>query len=153
LQLRWCGLALVVLGFFLPWAKINVGEAMSEAMGSLMQQVSVNAPMPNLPNGMELPEVVVHAADLKYGMGWMILGLAVAVVALPQFRGFRRQPADTRRTTLAWMAGIGLVLSLYMAAQLLQYAQLGLLLNLAGYGLLVVVLWRESRGSGAGAGA
>jgi hypothetical protein len=166
------GAALVALGFLLPWAKIDLGQEMHDLQSSMMQQLGANVQM-NGPNQMNVqmpqmmmqgapgmpgfgstmsfngqsggPVVEVHAADLAHGMGWVILGVAVAAAVLPLFREFRRQAGDTRRTVLTVLVGIGTVLSIYLGYQLMRYVQAGLVANLMGYALMVVAMARQFR--------
>jgi hypothetical protein len=156
-RLRWIGVVLVVLGFYLPWAKIDLGQEMSQMQSGMVQQMQqMQSGMPMMatgPNGMNFstpqmlggPVVEVHAADLSHGAGWVILGLAVVAGVLPLIRGFRRLPIETRGTTLYSLVGVGLLMSLYVAVQGFQYVQVGLVLDLAGYAMMLVAVGREYR--------
>jgi hypothetical protein len=177
-RMLWVGATLVVMGFFLPWANIDVGKMMEDMQAGLMQgmptqgwvgqmqttsSMTVNgvpAPpgytssgVPMAPPGYPMGSgssgdglnVTVHAGDLAHGIGWVILAVAVAAAALPQFREFRRKPAETRRMVLAALVGVGLLLSLYVGSGLIKYAQAGLVLDIAGYLLMTVAVAREFR--------
>ena len=170
------GAGLVLVGFFLPWAKLNLGEEMAKMMPQLPWQLGNTAEggtMPNMPgfmqmsvNGQPVPgtgagawgmqpstgDMTIAAADLKHGLGWWILLLALAAAVLPQVQGLRRKTVAEERMILAALVGVGAILLLVVSEELFRFMQPGLGVTLAGYALLAVAVGREFRQAG-GVGA
>ena len=68
------GLALILVGFFLPWFNLNLGNELSAAMGSAPQS------MPGFLNR----SVFLAGGDMPHGLGWcvLLLGRGGGLVAL-----------------------------------------------------------------------
>jgi hypothetical protein len=127
-RLLFLGMALVVVGFFLlPWFAIDQpGRYSPTAMtwsngGSLLDQYSMFTG--NWSRH-------IHAGDVPYGLGWLVLLLAIGAAALPRLTVFDRQ---TQRTLMLLALGVGALVLLYLITRNLGYVSIGLLLALVGY--------------------
>jgi hypothetical protein len=130
------GLALLVIGFFLPWFAIRVGDVQA-AMNSMMSQI----PMPqgmnlagmmprNLPTGETL---YVMGGDIIHGLGWCILLLGIVAAVLP-FVATNLDSQTCQKTCLVVLS-VGAIILIYLLTQNIRAASIGLLLGLAGYAL------------------
>ncbi len=145
-RLLLAGAALVLVGFFLPWLVINPGKL----AGSLMAEVSSNLPLNGFPggnpmNGMELktPTISVAAGDIKNGLGWMTLIMAIAAAGLPYVTS--ALDSQTRRTVRFLCLGVGGFILLYLLSQNIRFVGIGMVLALAGYVVATVGAVREHR--------
>jgi len=127
------GLALLLVGFFLPWFVIKTGDVQS-AMNSLMRQMPMAQSMPNvsgmMPQGMM---VRISGGEIEHGLGWCILLLGVAGAALP----YVAANLDSRTCQKASLValGVGAIILIYLLTENIRVAGIGLLLVLAGYAL------------------
>jgi hypothetical protein len=127
-RLLFLGMALVVVGFFLlPWfVNDHFGRHAPTAArwsdgGSLLSQYST------LTGNWSRH---IHAADVPYGLGWLILLLSIGAAALPRLTVFDRQ---SQRTLMLLALGVGALILLYLITRNLGYVSIGLLLALVGY--------------------
>jgi hypothetical protein len=127
-RLLFLGMALVVVGFFLlPWFVTDQpGRHAPTAMtwsdgGSLLNRYSMFTG--NWSRH-------IHAGDVPYGLGWLVLLLAIGAAALPRLTVFDRQ---TQRTLMLLALGMGALVLLYLITRNLGYVSIGLLLALVGY--------------------
>jgi hypothetical protein len=127
------GLALLVIGFFLPWFVIKVGDVQS-AMNNLMSQMPMAQNMPNvsgmLPQGMT---VSITGGDIGHGLGWCVLLLGIVAAALP-FVAANLDSRTCQKTCLIAL-GAGAIILIYLLTENIRFAGIGLLLVLAGYAL------------------
>jgi len=139
------GAGLVLIGFFLPWFRINPGEVlnqMTQQFSGVMNQVVPQMPqMPGNPN-FQFPNagqnsdsanftITVAGGDLSHGLGWIILVAAIAVAILP----FAAAQLDdrSRRTASLVALGAGSFFLLYVFTQGMRFLSIGILLAAAGY--------------------
>jgi hypothetical protein len=127
-RLLFLGMVLVVVGFFLlPWfANDPSGRHAPTAMtwsdgGSVLNSDSM------LTGNWSRH---IHAGDVPYGLGWLVLLLAIGAAALPRLTMFDRQ---TQRTLMLLALGVGALILLYLITRNLGYVSFGLLLALVGY--------------------
>ena len=136
------GMALLLVGFFLPWFSYNPGEETSRAMTAMQNQMLQMMPHGDVPdfarnvsgtvNGaMVTPTAYIAAGDLKYGLGWAILFVGLAMGLLP-FLAENLSDRNRRKITLIGL-GVGFILLTYLLTQNLRYVSVGILLALAGY--------------------
>ncbi|MDD5348836.1 MAG: hypothetical protein PHQ12_01375 [Chthoniobacteraceae bacterium] len=153
-RLAWIGAGLVLIGFFLPWLRINPGEElhhlagqMANQMGVLQQKMPGMPGMPQLPQGLEIqtPTVSVAGGDLPHGLGWLVLLLGIAAAALPVIAS--DMDLATRRMARMAALGAGSVVLVYLVTQNFRFLSVGIFIALAGYGLLWMSLWTASAGT------
>ncbi|MGA3171343.1 MAG: hypothetical protein ABSE62_10035 [Chthoniobacteraceae bacterium] len=142
------GAVLVLIGFFLPWFKINPGEElnrMTQQFSGMMNQVAPQMPqMPGMPgnwnfqtpNGGQNSDsgnftITVAGGDLSHGLGWIVLIAAIAVAVLP----FVAAQLDerSRRTVCMVTLAAGSFILLYVLTQGIRFLSIGILLAAAGY--------------------
>jgi hypothetical protein len=132
------GLA-VVVGFFLPWFAVNVGQELSRAAKQLGNMAPMNFPTVNLNTG------ITHIAggDIPHGLGWVILFLGIAAVVLPYVNPALSRSAQMKIVLAA--LGAGLLVWLYLLSENMRYASAGLILTGVGYGLMIFGTLKEGR--------
>jgi hypothetical protein len=135
------GAALLLLGFFLPWFKINLGQAMNETMGQLQQMVGGAMPQMNFGQQNNNLVQVVQAGNIPNGLGWWILALGISAAVLPFF-ATNLKPQLQKKVILAALA-VGAFLLVYLLSDALRYISIGIILALAGYSLEVVGTLKE----------
>ncbi|MGA2543729.1 MAG: hypothetical protein ABSG78_19445 [Verrucomicrobiota bacterium] len=127
------GLALLLVGFFLPWFVIKTGDVQS-AMNNLMSQMPMAQSMPNvsgmMPQGMK---VSITGGDIGHGLGWCVLLLGIVAAALP----YVAANLDSRTCQKASLItlGAGAIILIYLLTENIRFAGIGLVLGLAGYAL------------------
>ena len=152
------GAALVLVGFFLPWYRVNLGQEMGRLTGGLRSFTNVPdevrvfppPPLKTPPRGLgpgvpvlSNATVNVCGADVGGKLGWAVLLLAAACAVLPYVAtGLKRATQDT--LTVVGL-GIGAVILLYLLSQGLRHASVGLLVVLIGYGVQFVGAVKERR--------
>lgn len=133
-KLALVGAAAVLVGFFLPWFSVNLGQEMSRL--SAMQRPLSGLPSLNGSGAPQMPVEIrgthsVSGGDVKNGLGWIVLLLAVAAAVMPYVAaGVKPQLAWT--LSLVGLAGGGVIL-LYLLTQGMRYVSVGLIVALAGY--------------------
>jgi hypothetical protein len=103
------GAAVVLVGFLMPWFAINMGQELGRAMQGM--QLQFNAPqmqgMPQMNVPMQSPiqtgTIYVSGGDVGKGIGWLVLALSAAVVAL---QWARTMTDDARRTVSLIVLGL-----------------------------------------------
>ncbi|MEO8354131.1 MAG: hypothetical protein ABI680_20575 [Chthoniobacteraceae bacterium] len=140
------GAALVLVGFFLPWVTFNPGQV----AGSLMAEMNANFPMNSFPggnpmNGMELktPTISIAGGDIKSGLGWMTLIMAIAAAALPYVTS--ALDSQTLRTVRFLCLGVGGIILLYLLTQNIRFVAIGMVLALGGYVLATIGVVRQQQ--------
>jgi hypothetical protein len=164
-KLMLAGAALVLVGFFLPWFKIDLAAEAGRLASAMQQQLSgmtgsampMPMPMPNFNTTMKINGVdvtpagggaggviVVTGGDVGHGLGWIILMLALVAAALPYMAtgGLSR---DMRwKVMLAWI-GIALVIAVYLLTSMPRAVSVGLPVVLVGLVLEGVAVLRGER--------
>ena len=139
------GAGLVLIGFFLPWFRMNPAEELSrmtQQFSGMMNQVAPQ--MPGIqgnwpwqtPNGGQNSEsagftITVAGADLSHGLGWIVLIAAITVASLPFVAA--QLDEGSRRTASLVALGAGSFILLYVLTQGVRFLSIGILLAAAGY--------------------
>jgi hypothetical protein len=146
------GAVVVLVGFFLPWFTINLGQEVQRAMRTMLPP-AMDARQFGLGAGAAMPSfnqtagpsdaVTVTGGDVQHGLGWLMLALAAAVAAMPYV--VPTLPLATRRSAMFLSLAAGTVIGLYLLANGWRWAEYGLWIALCGS----VVQWmgaiRDSR--------
>lgn len=143
------GLVLLLIGFFLPWFSVNLGDEMNRAMGNIQQGMNQmmpqnsggNVQMPSL--NMKTGSVNVAGGDLKYGLGWLILLIGIAAAALP-YLAANLSAQDRQKATLIGLS-IGGIILIYLLTQNIRFVSIGILLAMAGYALQFLGTLKEKQ--------
>jgi predicted membrane channel-forming protein YqfA (hemolysin III family) len=94
---------------------------------------------------LKTPTISVAGGDIKNGLGWMTLIMAIAAAALPYVTS--ALDAQTLRTVRFLCLGVGGILLLYLLTQNLRFVAIGLVLALAGYILATIGVVRQQQTS------
>lgn len=137
--LTWLAAGLLILALVLPWVAIVPGQEMRNLMQQLDPGMREVLPTPSMPGFMNAT-VYVTGAELAHGLGWFIVLLGLAVVALPSIPTERLDDFQRNLVTLV-VLGIGSALLLYTVATGFSHAQIGLAVAVAGY----CALWLRNR--------
>ncbi len=136
-RLSFIGAGLVLIGFFLPWFRINPAEVLNRMTGQFSNFMNEVAPqMPaGMPGGADFSfnglTLHITGGDVQHGLGWFILLASATVALLPFFAS--RLDVQSRRTVSVVTLGVGSVLLLYLFTQGLRFLDAGILLAAAGY--------------------
>lgn len=133
------GLA-VVVGFFLPWFVVNVGQELTNAA----QQLGNFAQM-NIPIKLNTGSLRIAGGDIPHGLGWIVLLLGIAAVALPYLNPGLSRSAQMKIALVA--LGAGLLVLIYLLTNNLRFASVGFILTGAGYALMLAGTLKEARGT------
>lgn len=133
---RWVMLAgglLVLAGFFLPWYRINIGEAIrghfDESFGNMGRMVGEMLPVEAWQT--------VSGGDINYGLGWIVLIMGVGVAMLPLFWPTKRENRAVQRGITWGGLLVGGVLLAYVACnELIRWMHVGMAAEILGYLLL-----------------
>jgi hypothetical protein len=161
-RLMLLGALLVVVGFCLPWFGINVTEVMRTTMQGMQQTLPQipNFPqmqpdqIPSLQPGQtttfSLPEQtniqIVRGGDLRDGMGWIILAVAISVAVLPLAWPTRTGNRRNQRMASLLGLGAGTILMMYLAlgaTEGMTSIEIGFVLAMVGYGVVWIGAIRE----------
>jgi hypothetical protein len=140
------GGVLVLVAFFLPWFALNPGEEVNriaERMGqAIPQALGLNANM-HLPFNVNTGTLRVAGGDIGHGLGWFVLLFGLAAAALP----FANLGMDRRALNGIALAplGVGAVMLLYLLSQNFRFVSVGIMLALAGYGLILLGTLKEGQ--------
>jgi len=125
------GAALLLVGFFLPWLVVNMGDVNKE----LMNQMPFAKAMPNLGAMTQAmtsgPTFHATGGDIAYGLGWFVLLFGVAAAVLPYLAA--NLDSETTQKVSLIVLSLGAIILLYIFTQNFRIAGIGLLLGLAGY--------------------
>jgi hypothetical protein len=148
----------VLIGFFLPWFRIDVAAEAQKLMGAMQQSVAhalgadpSSFPMPNMNTTMKVNGVnvmpqqggvlIVTGGDVGSGLGWMILVLALCAAAIPYVAtGLRR---DTRWKAMLAAVALALVIGIYLVTEMPRAVSIGVPVVLVGLVLEGVAVIRE----------
>ena len=155
------GAALVLVGFFLPWYRVNPGQELNRLAGGLQRQMQdwtsrswgPNQALPAPPALANAPRIQtgtysVSGANVADKLGWVVLLLAAAAAVLPYVAAGLKSSAQHALTLVA--LGVGAVILVYLLTQSIRHVSVGLLVALAGYLLQFVGALRERRAAVAG---
>ncbi len=131
---------ILLVGFFLPWFVVNVGQELSQAARQLGNLAHVNLPM-NLNTG----STRISGGDIPHGLGWVILLLGMAAVVLPYLNPGLSRVAQLKVSLAA--LGIGLLVLIYLLTENLRFASIGFILTVVGYVLMLAGTLKEARGT------
>lgn len=139
------GAALLLIGFFLPWFKVNLGQAMNEAASQMNQMMTGMMPGNEIPQ-MNIPKTsgavqVVQAGNIPHGLGWWILALGIGAAVLPFFATTLKSGMQ-KKVILAALA-VGAFLLIYLLSDTLRYVSIGVVLAVAGYVLEFIGTLKE----------
>ena len=124
------GLALLLIGFFLPWFVIQTGD-LQQSINHVLGQT----PLPEgFPNG--LTTVYVTGGNISNGLGWCVLLLGIVAAALP-FVATNLDARTLQKTSLMVLCVGGIIL-IFLLTQNIRFTGIGLLLGLSGYTLEVI---------------
>jgi len=149
------GAAVVLIGFFMPWFTINLGDEMQRLGGQLQQQMNqFQQQMPGMPamTGQGMPDmskflnapagtVKVAGGDIPHGLGWIILVLSLGAALLPLMA--HHLDAETQRTVTLVGLGTGTLMLVYLLSDSLRWVSLGMVLAAAGYFVQWVAILRR----------
>lgn len=137
------GVALLLVGFFLPWFAVNMGDVNKE----LMSQIPFAQAMPNLGAMSQAmtsgPTLHVTGGDIAHGLGWFVLLFGVVAAVLP-YLAVNLDSETTQKVSLIVLS-LGAIILLYLFTQNIRIAGIGLLLGLAGYALEFFGVIKERR--------
>ncbi|MEO0795646.1 MAG: hypothetical protein AAFX93_10805 [Verrucomicrobiota bacterium] len=145
--MRCLGAGIVFTSLLFPWYQVNLENELGRLAGGMQnqiqeysQQLGGHGVSNNFPEGMgQLRDVLsqdidVFASDIKHGMAWMILLLALS---LPILDGLINDLNQSIRTRLDWAFwSVGLALTTYLLVTGMRWVSFGLVLALVGYGVL-----------------
>lgn len=159
------GAALVLVGFFLPWMKVNLAAEFDQIMtgtgnaavieqmqGSFgkreheitrligdLQKLDVDAQHWAQTGGLLKEDIKLRGSHFTSGWVFLVLvGVVACVYLLPN--DFGRKTQDMILAMGAAAAGVAL---LYPAMHAPTYLALGFVLSLAGYGLIGIAVWQR----------
>ncbi len=135
------GVALLLVGFFLPWFAFRMGDVSKELMSQVpFAQAMPNAGMMNqaMASG---PTVLVTGGDIDHGLGWFVLLFGVVAAVLP-YLAANLDSETTQKVSLIALS-LGAIILLYLFTRSIRFASIGLLLGLAGYALEILGVIKE----------
>lgn len=134
-RLMLVGLAILLIGFFLPWFSYSPSHELariySDMQESIEQNQSGNSSIHiNLP---KMESVHIAGGDVKYGLGWWVLLIGIAAAVLP----YLASTLDGRTRQLSTLIGlcVGSVILVFLLTQNMRYVSVGLILGMVGYGI------------------
>ena len=122
------GAAIVLLGSFLPWLKVDLGKVPMPQM-SEMSMVSIQ-----------------NAYDIKHGLGWLVVLFALGIAALPYLN--LRMDRQTLQTISFLALGLGSAFLLNVFFSSFRFVSIGLLVVIGGYCLEIAGLIQEKKTPG-----
>jgi hypothetical protein len=132
------GAALLLVGFFLPWFAVNMGDVNRE----LMSHIPFIGGSPLVTQGMASgPTIHITGGDIGHGLGWFVLLFGVVAAVLP-YLAANLDSETTQKVSLIAL-GLGAIILLYIATQNIRIASIGLLLVFAGYVLEILGVIKE----------
>ena len=155
------GAALVLVGFFLPWYRVNPGQELNRLAGGLQRQMQgwrseTGQPIrafPGPPAFGSAPRIQtgtfsVSGPNVADKLGWVVLLLAAAAAVLPYVAAGLKSPTQHALTLVALL--IGAVILIYLLTRGIRHVSVGLLVVLGGYLLQFVGALRERAAPAAG---
>jgi hypothetical protein len=124
------GAALLLVGFFLPWFAVNMGDVNRELMSQMPSFRGAPIMAQGLVSG---PSVHITGGDIDHGLGWFVLLFGVVAAVLP-YLAANLDSETTQKVSLIAL-GLGTIILLYLFTRNIRVASIGLLLVLAGYAL------------------
>jgi hypothetical protein len=138
------GAVLLLVGFFLPWFDIRLGEEMNELSSQTQQSINQQMP-PNITFPFNImrsdSRVLLSGGDIAHGLGWWILLLGIVAAVLPFFA--TNLDKQTQKKVMLACLGIGAVILIYLFTNNLKFASIGIVFGLAGYILELIGTLQE----------
>ena len=134
------GLGILLIGFFLPWFSYNPGQEMNRVVTEMQGRVG-NIPFESPFASLKTGSVSIAGGDIRYGLGWLVLLVGIAIATLPYVAGNLSQ-RDRFRVTIAGLA-MGAIVLIYLLTQNMRFVSVGILLALAGYALQLMGTLKE----------
>ena len=139
-KLGLAGLAVVVVGFFLPWFSFNPAAEVARAM----RQMAAAMPVPNMPvPAVADATVTVAGGDVGRGLGWVVLALSAVAAAVPVIAP--QTPAAVKRNASAAAVAVGAVLVVYLMTDGQGSVGVGLVAVAVGYAVQAAGVVRQGR--------
>jgi hypothetical protein len=135
------GAALLLVGFFLPWFAVNMGDVSKELVSQM--PFSQFMPNPGLMNQAmaSSPTLHVTGGDIAHGLGWFVLLFGVVAAILP-YLAANLDSETTQKVSLIALS-LGAIILLYLFTRNIRFASIGLLLGLVGYALEIFGVIKE----------
>lgn len=138
------GAVLLLVGFFLPWFDIRLGEEMNEISSQTQQSINQQMP-PNITFPFNImrsdSRISLSGGDIAHGLGWWILLLGIVAAVLPFFA--TNLDKQTQKKVMLACLGIGAVILIYLFTNNLKFASIGIIFGLAGYVLELIGTLQE----------
>jgi hypothetical protein len=138
------GAVLLLVGFFLPWFDIRLGEEMNEISSQTQQSINQQMP-PNITFPFNImrsdSRVLLSGGDINHGLGWWILLLGIVAAVLPFFA--TNLDKQIQKKVMLACLGIGAVILIYLFTNNLKFASIGIVFGLAGYVLELIGTLQE----------
>jgi hypothetical protein len=162
LRLSLTGGLIVLVAFFTPWFSVNLAEEMqrvSRQMDGILNEMArpsgLSMPVQfeiKRPSGLSMPaqsreftqslnSINICGGDIQYGLGWIALLLGLAASLLPFFAAGMQYQLLQKIILLT--AGLGLIILLYLFTRNLRYVNVGIVLSLIGFGVIVTSSMRR----------
>jgi hypothetical protein len=136
------GAALLLIGFFLPWFTVNVGDEMYQLSSQIKQNLNPTLSMLANAPGMRMNMTLhVSGGDIVHGLGWWILLLGITAAVLPFFAN--NLDGQTQKKVMLACLGAGAIILIYLFSNNLKYTSIGVLFSLAGYVLELIGTLQE----------
>lgn len=119
------GAGVVLVGFFLPWFDINMGQQLSEMFGG-PEFGGRNVQMPSFGRS----TVRMSGGDVAHGLGWIILILSASAALLPYLAP--TLPTSTRRSAALLAVAASAVIGIYLLTSGFRWSEYGLWVVLGG---------------------
>jgi hypothetical protein len=138
------GSAVVLVGFFLPWFTVNVGQITRDPLNYMMREL---LPGFGTPASSDLV-LRVSGGDIAHGLGWILMFLAIGAAVLPLLWPTRpaNRPIQRAISFVALVAGTILLLYIfsgYVTSRSGLDLEVGLPVVMAGYAITWIWTVRE----------
>ena len=144
------GLVLLV-AFFMPWFSINPGKEVQrftrQMQGALPEMAQPSGfSMPTQFDSFSLPlnnlnSINIRGGDIHYGLGWLVLLLGLVAPLLPFFASGMNP--HTQQKSILVAIGVGSVILLFLFIDNLRHVNVGVVLAMISYGLIIVGTKRQ----------
>lgn len=153
------GASLALLGFFLPWYRVNIWEELQSAdpggrsllySGILPRNPLLDYESYARVTGSQEDFMVVSGpstakyagAQLRHGLGWMVLALALVAAALPY--AAPRMDSQSQRRMIFLLLGVGAILLLPLISLAPLHAGIGIIFVACGYACAFVGVFKDA---------
>jgi hypothetical protein len=138
------GLTLLLIGFFLPWFSVNLGDEMNRMFQGMQEQMANHIAAQNPGVTIQMPNtgsIRITGSEIRYGLGWFVLLLGIAAAALPYVANHLALEIQHKARLI--ILGAGSLILIYLLTENVRFVSVGLLLGLAGYALQWVGTLKE----------